>query len=609
MNFWLEVLPPLLAAIFIWWGSTGIIIYTCGRKAWRPWVFAFVTAIQPLAWWRLWAEKNSAEVGGVFASFFWAVVIWSWIETSYYTGFIVGRKMPELEPDAPTGLRFRQAVAANLYHELSITFLSLIVIAVGWGGANDTGLWAFMILHWTHQSAKINIFLGVNNLTTEYLPDNLKYMAQYFSRKSLNTFFPFSVSITTVIAVFLFTSIQSSVTAGQQVGQTLLFVMMVAAILEHWWLVTPIPSRIWEWALKSRRTEAAGAITPAAAPALMTAPTVSPVRVVSTAGSLPAVHIVCGYLGSGKTTVLRNILPQLNERVAVVVNDFGSVGVDAELLRSQGQAGAILELPGGCVCCTLQKNLAGQILKLIEDYQPSRILIEPSGVAGIEEIVRALANPRLAGKLGQIEVVAVVEAPRLLTPTGLQKFTLTQINAASAIIISKTDLVRPDEAASVVNLVANLNPLARIFPAIEGQVSARQLLNLVDPAAVEIAQDVETGEEDSHSGEADHTAGLISFAREYEGYFDQTALKRLFDRLAEGYFGPVERAKGLFQGPGGQWQAWDVAGGAVYCRLIPEYQNDGAARFMLVAHDLSTDDLNQSLEQCIIEPSQNKIRG
>ncbi len=628
MNFWADVLPPVAGALLIWWASTGIIIYVCGRAAWRPWVFGVVTALQPLAWWRLWAEKSSSEVGGVFASFFWAVVIWAWIETSYYSGMIVGRRLPELEPDAPTGLRLRRAIAANLYHELSILALSVVVVALGWGGQNETGLWAFMILHWTHQSAKINIFLGVSNLTTEYLPDNLRYMAQYFSQKPLNMFFPFSATITTVLATFLFASTASATSAGQQVGQALLFVMMCAAVLEHWWLVTPVPSRAWAWALKSRKEASVESIeTLSASPATASSLTLAPVTktteisagqpaALTLAPSTPAarlaapdVYVICGYLGSGKTTLIRHLLPQLDGRVAVVVNDFGAVGVDAELLRTDGSAGAVLELPGGCVCCTLQKNLSGQLLSLLDEYKPERVLIEPSGVAGIEEIVRVLAHPRLAGRLGKVEVVTVVDAPRLLNANGLPKFTLTQIKAAQAIVVSKTDLVPVNQSTSVLGLVASLNPQARLFGAVEGAVSAAQLLNLPQPQPDFGPQ--EAGDDDhDRSNHHDEEAGLISFAREYDGIFDPAELRRLFDDLAAGYFGPVERVKGLFPVPGGGRQAWDIADGTVFCRLLPQSaEKPSSARFMLVANDLATEELHKRLQLCILEGALQRNRA
>ncbi len=589
MNFWFDVLPPIVAAVLIWWGSTGIIIFVCGRKQWRPWVFGLVTAIQPFAFWQFWATRDSADVGGTFAAFFWAIVIWSWIETSYYSGFVVGRRVPELEPGSPTGVRLRAAIAANLYHELFIIGLSIVVVILGWGGSNEIGLWAFMILHWTHQSAKINIFLGVNNLTTEFLPDNLKYMAQYFTQKPLNRFFPFSVTISIIIATLLFTNILAANNAGQQVGQALLFIMMSAAILEHWWLVTPAPTKAWDWALKSRQTETDTSTSEKA-------------KVQET--NLPSVQIICGYLGSGKTTLIRQLLPQLSGRVAVIVNDFGAVGVDAELIRAEGAAGAVIELPGGCICCTLQKNLTGQIIKLLESYRPERVIIEPSGVAGIEEIVKAIANPRLAGRLGQIEIIAVVDAPRLSTPGDLKEFTLTQLRAASAIVISKTDLILPGQVAGLIGLVEAVNPLARCYTAVEGQISANELF------AIETkTHQAETDEVEETEGEPHHTheqhgeESLISFGREYTGTFSTADLKTLFEKLVGGYFGPVVRAKGVFVTPDGR-QSWDLADGRITSRLLSSASDPTvSSRFMVIASDLASEELNKQLEKGIIGQS------
>ncbi|MEI6044194.1 MAG: putative photosynthetic complex assembly protein PuhE [Chloroflexota bacterium] len=579
MNFWVEVLPPIVAAVLLWWGATGIIIYVCGRKQWRPWVFGVVSAVQPFAFWQLWSTRDSADVGGTFAAFFWAVIIWSWIETSYYSGFVVGRATPDLEPDAPTGLRFRRAISANLYHELFIIGLSVVVVLVGWGGRNEIGLWAFMILHWTHQSAKINVFLGVNNLTTDYLPDNLKYMAQYFTKKPINSFFPLSVTISIIVATVLFGNTISAGSSGQQVGQALLFIMMSAAVLEHWWLVTPMPSTVWQWALKSRQTEQAE-------PSL---------EMTETIPTLPAVQIICGYLGSGKTTLIRHLLPQLQGRVAVIVNDFGAVGVDAELIRADGAAGAVIELPGGCICCTMQKNLVGQVIQLLESYQPERIIIEPSGVSGIEEIVRTIAHPRLVKRLGTLEVVAVVEAPRLLTPNELKSFTHTQLRAASAVVINKIDLVLPSQVPSLVRLVESINPLARCLTARGGEVSASDLLGLQVEAEDELDED--------HTHSLHDEGGLISFGSEYTGHFTVSALKLVFERLATGYFGPVVRAKGLFLTPL-EWQNWDLAAGRITCRPLSVSPSQPlSSRFMVVASDLATEELNKQLEKCIIASS------
>lgn len=589
IDFWADGLLPVVVAIFLWWGTTGIIIYLCGRKAWRPYVFAAVTLVQPLAFWQLHVSRNFNTVGGVFAAFFWAVVIWSWVECSYYTGFVVGRKVPELEPGAAIGPRFRAAVAANLYHELGIIILSLIVIVLGWGGANDTGLWSFMILHWAHQSAKFNIFLGVNNLTTDFLPDNLRYMAQYFSKKPLNSLFPFSVTITTVIATALFISTLNATSAGQLTGQVLLFVLMCAAILEHWWLVTPVPTKIWNWSLKSRQKANAANLP---APLLSEASEITTIPEISSATSGPQTYIICGYLGSGKTTLIRHLLPQLSGRVAVVVNDFGAVGIDADVIKADGVAGAVVELPGGCVCCTLQKNLTNQLIKLVETYQPERLLIEPSGVAGIEQILKAIAHPRLIGQLGRVEVVAVVEASRLLDRQNLPGFVQTQIKVASAVVINKTDLVKNVSMEELTAVVTDQNAHTRVLAAVQGQVEAHELLG------IDTYDQADETEVEVHNAEN----GLISFGREYSGLFEVKAVRQVFEDLADNYFGPISRAKGLFNTRQG-WQLWEVASGTVAYELVPTttLKSSDPSRFMAIATDLASEELNRRLLEAVVQ--------
>jgi putative photosynthetic complex assembly protein 2 len=590
MNFWIDVLPPLIGAVLLWWGATGIIIYVCRRKAWRPYVFGFVTLIQPLAFWQLWATRHSNEVSGVFASFFWAVIIWGWLETSYYSGFVVGLKnLPEVTPDMPTGKRFKLAVAANLYHEISIIGLSIAVALAGAGGVNEVGLWTFMILHWTHQSAKLNIFFGVNNLTTDYLPLNLRYMAQYFVKKPLNSFFPFSVTVSIIIATFLLLSAVNAPTAGTVTGQALLFILMTAAVLEHWWLVTPIPPKVWNWAIKNHEKMADDGM--------------------AIKSSHPEVTILCGYLGSGKTTIIRNLLPQLSGRVAVIVNDFGAVGVDAELIRGDGKAGAVVELPGGCVCCTLQKNLNGQILQLLDEYEPERIIIEPSGVAGIEEIVKTLASPRLIHRLGTINVVAVVESPRLLTPGTLPGFTLTQIKAAQAVIISKIDLVEQVHLEGITRLVQAVNGHAACFTATNGQVSADSLFAALAAHAGHNHHEpdhVHESAEEHHHHHQEVEGGLITFGQEYPGVFESSAIARLFSAMAAGQFGgTVERAKGIFRVQFGR-EAWDLANGRVTRRVLPpaEFETESSSRLMVIARDLATAELEAQVTRCLVDNGQ-----
>jgi putative photosynthetic complex assembly protein 2 len=143
---------------------------------------------------------------------------------------------------------------AVLHHELALVVLGGAVLAVTWGGENPTGLWTFMILWVMRQSAKLNVFLGVRNLNEGFLPAHLKYLQTYFTRRAMNGLFPVSVIASTIVAVLIWQAagaVDSS--AFDTTALTFAATLLTLAVLEHWFLVLPLPfEALWSWGLKSR---------------------------------------------------------------------------------------------------------------------------------------------------------------------------------------------------------------------------------------------------------------------------------------------------------------------------------------------------------------------
>src|SRR5512137_3196746 len=100
--------------------------------------------------------------------------------------------------------------------------------------------------------------------------------------------------------------------------------------------------------------------------------------------------IVCGLLGSGKTTFIQNFLRDSQEKAVVLVNDFGQAGIDGEIFSAGGIES--VELPSGCVCCTLKFDLITTIQRIVRQFSPERLLIEPSGVASLSGVLDALES-------------------------------------------------------------------------------------------------------------------------------------------------------------------------------------------------------------------------
>lgn len=153
------------------------------------------------------------------------------------------------------------------------------------------------------------------------------------------------------------------------------------------------------------------------------------------------VHIISGFLGSGKTTAIIRLLEQKqpDECWAIVVNEFGKVSIDGQTLRHKSVAGSVFDISGGCICCSAKLYLKENLEKIIENSLFNRVIIEPSGLGGIEmvsEIVGAIPNLELMPVICMVDITGIVH----------QKFQRnliyqSQIRLADRIVFSKCDLV------------------------------------------------------------------------------------------------------------------------------------------------------------------------
>lgn len=257
-----EIGLPALVTIFAWWFSTGVILVLDGlrRETFRR-SLGVATAILALALYGLWAVAEDTSVTGAYVGFFCGLAVWGWIELSFLTGFITG---PRREP-CPPGLRGPRrvvaAIAAILWHEFAIILGALAVIALSWGASNQVGAWTFIILWVMRQSTKLNIFLGARNTGENFLPDHLRYIGSYFRTRPMNLLFPFSVTAATLFCAWLFhRALLPDTTEFEVAAASLLGTLAALAVLEHWFLMMPLPiEALWRWAMDRR-----AAVRPAA---------------------------------------------------------------------------------------------------------------------------------------------------------------------------------------------------------------------------------------------------------------------------------------------------------------------------------------------------------
>ncbi len=280
------------------------------------------------------------------------------------------------------------------------------------------------------------------------------------------------------------------------------------------------------------------------------------------------VTIVTGFLGAGKTTLIRHLLTHAKgRRLALIVNEFGDLGVDGDILRSCGadtcDEGAIIELANGCICCTVADDFAPAIEMLLKrDPKPDHIIVETSGLALPKPLIKAFDWPELRAKLTVDGVIAVVDAaavsegrfaddpdavaaqraadPSLDHDNPLEEVYEDQLLCADLVVLNKTDLLDRAELVSLRQQVKDSIPRAvKVIATSEGKLDPDVLLGLHAAAEDDLAD-----HPSHHDAEPDHDHDdFHSFVVEIAPLRDVEAMVEKLEAVAQNH--DVLRMKGF----------------------------------------------------------------
>jgi G3E family GTPase len=191
------------------------------------------------------------------------------------------------------------------------------------------------------------------------------------------------------------------------------------------------------------------------------------------------VTIISGFLGSGKTTLLNHVLSsEHGMKIAVLVNDFGEINIDSQLITNV--EGETISLANGCVCCTIRDDLAQAVKQLVESGENYQYIVtETSGVSEPAAAAMGLVmRPELSAKIQIDAIITVVDAEQLLELEGESRhLAIDQVENADIVVINKKDLVSAEKMVEVKNWVETQSPQARIIDADHGQVPLPVLIN------------------------------------------------------------------------------------------------------------------------------------
>ena len=245
-----EFALPLLFATVLWFVATGFVLWLdkLPSHTW-PVSITMATVASGVAMGGIITTAEETSPWAAYVAFACALVLWGWHELSFLMGFVTGPNRNPCPPDVRGWQRFRLAAATLIYHEVAMFACLLVMAAITWGQPNQAATLTFLLLFVMRLSAKFNIFAGVPHLSTEMMPDHMRYLASYFRIAPPRWFFLLSVSGIAVLAAWLATRALNS-QDGIATGYALAFALVALAFLEHGFLVVPWQdTAIFRWAM------------------------------------------------------------------------------------------------------------------------------------------------------------------------------------------------------------------------------------------------------------------------------------------------------------------------------------------------------------------------
>ena len=308
------------------------------------------------------------------------------------------------------------------------------------------------------------------------------------------------------------------------------------------------------------------------------------------------IDIISGFLGAGKTTLIKKLLSEAfkGEQVVLIENEFGEIGIDGGFLKESGIE--IREMNSGCICCSLVGDFGKSLREVVDTYHPDRILIEPSGVGKLSDVIKAVQDVQgdIDAVLNSFSTVVDVTKCRIYRKN-FGEFFSNQIEYAGAVILSRTDKAKPEKVEESAALLRELNSKAPFITTPIAQLPGEKILETMESGKTleeELLDEIicpecghhhehgeccghDHGHHHHHDHEGHHHADEVftSWGRETIHTYTKEQISDILRTLEEDHsYGNVLRAKGMVAGADGEWIYFDMVPGEHEVRTgAPEY--------------------------------------
>lgn len=322
------------------------------------------------------------------------------------------------------------------------------------------------------------------------------------------------------------------------------------------------------------------------------------------------VDIISGFLGAGKTTLIKKLLEERlsGEKLAIIENEFGEIGIDGSILKKSNIE--VTEINSGCICCTLVGDFGKAIEEVIAKYKPDRIIIEPSGVGKLSDVIKACESPKLKDLLTINMLITVADVLKYQIYTAnFGEFFENQTKHAKTIILSRTQKADAKKLEAAVSSIRKLNSKANVITTPWESLDAGRIISVAEQdASLSLEKQMQETKKivlkrpdhgagcqcgcnhvHSHHHSADEVFDV--WGAETPKIFEENELRRILDSLGnEKSYGMILRGKGILPLNKDQWVQFDYVPGEYDLKATTA---DYTGRLCVIGKDLNKVELGK----------------
>lgn len=302
------------------------------------------------------------------------------------------------------------------------------------------------------------------------------------------------------------------------------------------------------------------------------------------------VDIISGFLGAGKTTLIKKLLDTLvkDEKVAIVENEYGEVGIDGDLLKDRRIE--VKEINSGCICCTIKGDFKQNILDIISNYRPDRIIIEPSGVANFSQVLESIKEAHIEGLRINMKITMVDAQNVHMYMKNFGDFYRSQLVNANTIILTRVEKLSDKEITHVCNEIKTINNKANIITTELSKLSPERIIQVSEKKVESLIENINKKPKRIGLRRVSAPEFFENWGVETPKTFEYSELVKILNEFQNNKYGEVLRAKGIIKSKDNKWFKFDFVPNDI---SIVNYKSDYTGRVCVIGRNLNKDSIDK----------------